>query len=334
MARGMVNALKKSEVLALLRESGPEYVSGEEVCRRLGVSRTAIWKQIRALREEGYAIEAAPRSGYRLTGVPDRLYSREILPGLGTEFMGRSFYYHESLDSTNREAAKLAGGGAPEGSLVVTEEQTGGRGRLGRGWFSPRGLGLWCSLVLRPGISPGEAPPVTMLAAVAVSAAVEKVAGVSPGIKWPNDILVRGKKFCGILTEMNAEMEKVNFLVVGMGVNVNTPREEFPPELADTATSLLQVKGEKVSRQELLKQLLREFEALYRTWLQSGFGPVLAEWKRRCVTLNCPVRISTPRESWEGWAEDVAEDGALILRFPDGSRRSFVSGEVSLRTRD
>lgn len=326
--------MKKANVLTLLREYEPDFVSGEEICRKLGISRTAVWKHIRTLREEGYGIDAVPRSGYRLLTVPDRLYEQEITKGLATEFLGQTVYYYDSLASTNREARALASGGAPDGSLVVAEEQTGGRGRLGRGWFSPRGLGVWCSLVLRPEIDPGKAPPVTMLTAVAVSAAVEKVTGVRPGIKWPNDLLAGGKKLCGILTEMDAEMEKVNFLVVGIGLNVNIPMETFPEELRGTATSLYLAGGRRVSRQEVLQQLLREFEDCYRTWLHSGFGPVLEEWKRRCVTLNCPVRVSTPRDSWEGWAEDVDAGGALVLRMPDGSRQRFMAGEVSLRNRD
>lgn len=325
--------MKKADVLALLKENEPGFVSGEEICKKLGVSRTAVWKHIRTLREEGYGIDAVPRSGYRLLAVPDRLYAQEVIKGLDTEFMGRAVYYYASLDSTNREARALASAGAPGGSLVVAEEQAGGRGRLGRGWFSPRYMGIWCSLVLRPDIEPGKAPPVTMLTAVAVSAAVEKVTGVRPGIKWPNDLLAGGRKLCGILTEMDAEMEKVNFLVVGIGLNVNIPPDAFPEELRATATSLYQVKGGRVSRQDLLKQLLREFENCYRNWLESGFGPVLEEWKRRCVTLNCPVRVSTPRESWDGWAEDVDDAGALILRMPGGSRQRFMAGEVSLRTK-
>ncbi|MHB8916929.1 MAG: biotin--[acetyl-CoA-carboxylase] ligase [Desulfocucumaceae bacterium] len=323
--------MKKIEVLNLLKQNGPGFVSGEEICRGLGVSRTAVWKHMRALKEEGYGIEAVPRSGYRLVGIPDRLYAHEIVPGLDTDFIGRTVYYYDRIGTTNREARALASGGAPDGALVVAEEQTGGRGRQGKGWFSPRGMGIWCSLVLRPDINPGEAPPVTMLAAVAVAAAVEKVAGLRPGIKWPNDILLEGKKLCGILTEMDAEMEKVNFLVLGMGINVNTPPEDFPEELRDIATSIRSAAKGPVSRKQLLRQILSEFERLYRVWLRTGFGPVLEEWKKRCVTLNCPVRISGPRESWEGWAEDVDSNGALILRMADGSRQRFMAGEVSLR---
>lgn len=323
--------MKKVEVLNLLKQNGPGFVSGEEICRGLGVSRTAVWKHMRALKEEGYGIEAVPRSGYRLVGIPDRLYAQEIVTGLDTDFIGRTVYYYDRIGTTNREARALASRGAPDGALVVAEEQTGGRGRQGKGWFSPRGMGIWCSLVLRPDISPGEAPPVTMLAAVAVAAAVEKVAGLRPGIKWPNDVLLDGKKLCGILTEMDAEMEKVNFLVLGMGINVNTPPEDFPEELRDIATSIRSSAKGPVSRKQLLRQILSEFERLYRVWLGNGFGQVLEEWKKRCVTLNCPVRISGPRESWEGWAEDVDSSGALILRMADGSRQSFMAGEVSLR---
>ncbi|MFZ5633943.1 MAG: biotin--[acetyl-CoA-carboxylase] ligase [Bacillota bacterium] len=326
--------MKKADILGLLKKQGPEFISGEEICRKLGVSRTAVWKHVRALREEGYIIDALPRSGYRLVRIPDRLYPEEIMSGLDTEIIGRTVYYYGSVGSTNREARILASGGAPDGALVVAEEQTGGRGRLGRGWFSPRGLGIWCSLVLCPGIQPAEAPPVTMLTAVAVASAIEKVAGIKPGIKWPNDLQVGGKKLCGILTEMDAELERVNFLVVGMGINVNIPQESFPEELKEIATSLYLAGGKPVSRQELLKQLLREFEACYRVWLKSGFGPVLEEWKKRCVTLDCPVRLSTARDSWEGWAEDVDGDGALILRLPDGSRQRFMAGEVSLGSGD
>lgn len=326
--------MKKANVLALLRENEPEFISGEEICRKLGISRTAVWKHIRTLRQEGYGIDAAPRSGYRLLAVPDRLYAQEIIKDLDTGFIGQTIYHYGRIGSTTREARELAAGGSPGGTLVVAEEQTGGRGRLGRGWFSPAGMGIWCSLVLRPEIDPAKAPPVTMLTAVAVSAAVEKVAGVRPGIKWPNDLLMRGRKLCGILTEMDAEMEKVNFLVVSIGINVNIPGDIFPEELKEATTSLYLETGRRVSRQDLLKQILREFEERYLTWLDAGFGPVLEEWKERCVTLNCPVKVSTPRESWEGWAEDVDSGGALILRMPDGSRQTFMAGEVSLRTRD
>lgn len=323
--------MNRNEILLLLKKSMPEYVSGEEICKGIGVSRTAVWKHVKSLQEDGYGIDAVPRRGYRLISVPDRLYPDEIKEGLNTGFVGRTVYYYESVESTNREARKLAAGGAPHGTLVVSEEQVGGKGRMGRGWFSPRGMGIWCSLVLRPEINPGEAPPVTMLTAVAAARAVEIVSGITPGIKWPNDLLVEGKKICGILTELSAEMESVNFLVVGTGINVNTPGEIFPEEIKGIAASLFQINNQPVSRLELTRQYLREFEHLYLTWMFRGFGPVLDEWKKRCVSLNRPVRVSAFREVWDGWAEDVDDSGALIMRMPDGSLKSFVAGEVSLR---
>lgn len=321
---------KKAEILGLLKNSRPEYVSGEDICRKIGISRTAVWKHINTLREEGYGIDAVPHRGYRLLNVPDRLYPEEIMDGLDTRFVGKVVFFYDSLFSTNREARDLALAGASGGTVVVAEEQTAGSGRMGRGWYSPKGMGILCSLVLRPDIEPGQAPPVTMLTAVAVSSAIEKVSGIAPGIKWPNDLLVDGKKICGILTEMNAEMERINFLVVGVGLNINT--DQFPEEIRDIATSLYLAGGGRVSRLEVLRQYLKEFEHYYRQWLEYGFKPVLEEWKKKCVTLDRPVRISTSREVWEGWAVDVDDTGALVLRTADGELRHFVAGEVSLRT--
>ncbi|MFZ5595684.1 MAG: biotin--[acetyl-CoA-carboxylase] ligase [Bacillota bacterium] len=324
--------MNKDEILCLLKDGSDKYISGGEICKKLGISRTAVWKHIRSLQEEGYGIDAVPSRGYRLVSVPDRLYPSEIAYGLNTEFTGKEIYYFDSVESTNREARKLAAEGVPGGTLVVAEEQTGGRGRLGRGWFSPKGLGIWCSLVIRPEIIPGEAPPVTMLTAVAVASAVEKVAGIKPGIKWPNDILVGGKKVCGILTEMSAEMERINFLIVGVGINVNIPEECFPEELKDIAASLHCFGKGPLSRLELLRQFLSDFELSYSIWMERGFGPVLEEWRRRCVTLHRRVRLYTVRETWEGLAEDVDQSGALLLRLPDGTVKPFVAGEVSLKS--
>lgn len=320
----------KEQILRILKEQQPDFVSGELLCKNLGVSRTAIWKHIQTLRAEGYAITSRSRAGYRLLRVPDRLYPQEIVSGLKTEFFGRRVFYFQQVPSTNKLAQELAGSGAPDGSLVVAEEQTGGRGRLGRGWFSPFGQGIWCSLILYPPVRPADAPPLTMLTAVAVARAVTLVAGVRPGVKWPNDLLLDGKKFCGILTEMSAEVERINYLVIGTGINVNG--EDFPAEIRDVATSLKIYTGRVFSRVKLLQAFLQEMEQLYRIWLQEGFLPILELWKQLCVTLHCPVRVSSIKESAEGWAEDVDNEGNLIVRLADGSIKRFVAGEVSLRT--
>ncbi|MEW6274724.1 MAG: biotin--[acetyl-CoA-carboxylase] ligase [Bacillota bacterium] len=319
----------KEQVLTLLKEHQPEFVSGELICKNLGVSRTAVWKHIQTLRAEGYAIVSQPHAGYRLLAVPDRLYPQEILSGLKTKFIGRRIFYYAQAPSTNLLARELALAGAPDGALVVAEEQTGGRGRLGRGWFSPFGEGIWCSLILYPPVNSVEAPPLTMLTAVAVARAVRQAAGVSPGIKWPNDLLLGDKKICGILTEMSAEMERINYLIIGTGINVNI--EDFPGEIKSVATSLKAYAGRAVSRVKLLQAYLQEMELLYRIWLKEGFPPVLKLWKELCVTLHRPVRVSSLKESVEGWAEDVDAQGNLILRTADGAVRRITAGEVSLR---
>lgn len=321
----------KEEILRLLKESRLEYVSGEEICRSLAVTRTAVWKHIQALREDGYGIDARPRAGYMLTVVPDRLFPEEIRDGLSTRFVGRKVFYCDSVSSTNDLAMEMARNGAGEGVLVVAEDQTGGKGRLGRGWYSPKYKGIWFSLLLCPSVNPSEASQVTMMAAVALASAIKSETGVAAGIKWPNDLLVGGKKLCGILTELSAEMDRINHLVVGVGINTNQDQDDFPEAVRDTATSLKVEAGRTVSRVRLLQASLAAFEWWYGEWLTRGFPPVLARWKEMSVSLNCPVRIHNLNKSWDGWAEDVDKDGALLLRLPDGSLQRLVSGEVSLR---
>ncbi len=320
----------KTRILEILKHS-EEWVSGETLCRAMGVSRTAVWKHIRTLREEGYNIEARSNLGYRLLHAPDVPLPGEIITGLSTTFIGRRLEYVPELPSTNEMAAKLARDGCPEGTVVVTECQTGGRGRLGRPWFSPRGKGLWFTIVLRPPVNPAETPQATMVAAVAVAGAIREHTGVPADIKWPNDILVRERKLCGILVELNAEMDRVNFMVAGMGLNVNVPRSEFPSEIRDTATSLQAESGRHIPRVPLLRALLKSFEDWYRLWLDQGFAPILSRWRELCVTLDCPVTVHTIRESYSGHAIDVDDTGALLVKTEDGRIERLLAGEVSLR---
>ena len=321
----------KEIILRLLKERSPEYISGEEICRVLNVSRTAVWKHIQALREKGYDIEARSRAGYLLTGIPDRLFPEEIGDGLSTSFLGRNVCYFESVSSTNNIAKELAAQGVAEGTLVVAEEQTGGKGRLGRQWCSTKYKGSFFSFILYPPFAPPEANIVTLISAVALATAINNVTGVVAGIKWPNDLLLNGKKICGILTELSAEMERINYMVVGVGVNVNQEESDFPEEVRASATSLKIQTGMKTSRVKLVQVFLKEFEKWYDITLKQGFTPVLARWKEMAVSLNCPVRIQMPNSSWEGWAEDIDKDGALLLRLPGGELKRVISGEVSLR---
>jgi BirA family biotin operon repressor/biotin-[acetyl-CoA-carboxylase] ligase len=324
-------SLLKESILRLLKNSRPEYHSGEEICKSLNVTRTAVWKHIQTLREEGYVIDARPRAGYRLTGIPDRLYPVEILDGLATRVLGREIDYYEDIGSTNEVARERAAKGAGEGLLVVAEEQTGGKGRLGRQWYSPRSKGIIFTLLLYPPVNPSRASQITMLAAVSLASAIRSETGVGAGIKWPNDLLIGGRKVCGILAELSAEVDRIGHLVVGIGINANQDLGDFPEDVRDKATSLKLETGATVSRVRLLQVSLESFEHWYGLWLERGFEPVLAAWKQMSISLNCPVRLHTLDKSWDGWAEDVDSDGALLLRLPDGSLQRFVSGEVSLR---
>ena len=235
-----------------------------------------------------------------------------------------------TIASTSNEAKRWAADGAPEGAIVICEEQTGGRGRLSRSWFSPAMQGIWFSLVLRPSFAPQEAPKCTLLAAVAICRAIREVTGVKCGIKWPNDILCSGRKLVGILTEMSAEMDAINYVVIGIGINVNVERQAFPVELRENATSLAEEAGSSISRLSLLLKVLQEMEAWYDISQEKGFAAVLAEWRNLSVTLGNRVFVVAPDKSFEGIAEDIDSDGALRVRI--GSRvERVLAGDVSIR---
>lgn len=313
-------------LLGVLRRRAPSFVSGGEVCRELNVSRQAVWKQVRSLRRQGYGVEGRPNQGYRLVSCPDRLLPAEISHGLCTVALGCRIVYMERAASTSDTARELARQGAREGTLVVTEEQTAGRGRRGRTWHCPFGRGLLFSLVLRPMVRPACAPQVTMVAAVALARAVEKVTGLAPGIKWPNDLLLDGKKVCGILTEMDAEPEVINHVILGVGVNANLALEDLEP---DRATSLNLHTGKDLARVGLLQEALRELEEWYRLWQVDGFGVIRDEWQKRSITMDRLVRVSLPGVTLTGRTTGVDEEGALLLQTPDGTVRRLLAGEVT-----
>lgn len=321
----------RAEILRLLRQNSEGYISGEDISKMLNVSRTAIWKHMQALKEEGYQISSHPRLGYCLRTVPDLLLPNEICPRLTTNCLGHSLYYFTTIHSTNNEAKRLAAEGCPEGTIVLAEEQQSGRGRLSRGWFSPYAKGIWLSVVLRPKFPPQEAPKCTLLAAVAVARTIRSL-GVHCGIKWPNDILYQGKKLVGILTEMNAEMDAVNYIVIGMGINVNTDASEFPEELSDIATSLSAILGQSVSRIDVLITLLAELEALYTQVCESGFAPVLNEWRKLSTTLGQVVDVFGINRSFSGTALDIDDEGALIVQT-DAGLEKVIAGDVSVRAK-
>ncbi|GFN22865.1 biotin--[acetyl-CoA-carboxylase] ligase [Thermanaeromonas sp. C210] len=321
----------RHQVLAELRRRQGEYVSGEELSRKLGLSRTAIWKHIQALRREGYRISASTRRGYALLNIPDCFYPEEVMAGLRTSWLGRPFYYYDEVGSTNQVAKDLADAGAPEGTVVVAETQKSGRGRLGRSWFSPGGKGIWVSTILRPRVPPVQLPQVSLLAAVAATEALEETTGLRPGIKWPNDLLLRGRKLAGILTEMRAEMDTTQYVVVGIGINVNLEPGDFTPDIQSLATSLEVELGRRIERLPLLQALLYHLEGWYERWQEEGFAPVAQAWRRASVTLGRQVRVVTPDKVYAGRAVDIDEEGALLVKDEAGRLRRFNYGEISLR---
>lgn len=322
----------RATILNFLREHAGEYLSGEEISQRLGVSRTSVWKHVQALRNSGYEIESHPRLGYYFHQAPDRLLPAEICTKLTTEVLGTEIHYFTEVDSTNNVAKQKAAAGSPEGTIIVSETQLGGKGRLSRGWYSPLGKGIWLSVLLRPKFPPQEAPKCTMLAAVAVNNAIRMTTGISCGIKWPNDILFEGKKLVGILTEMSAEIDVINYIVIGMGLNVNIERDELPEDVKDIASSLSMIAGHPVARLDLLVNVLAQLEELYRLAQERGFAPIFAEWRKQSVTLGKMVDVYGIDKHFVGKALDIDADGALLVETESGIQR-VLAGDVSIRAR-
>ena len=320
----------RDEVLEFLRQNQGSFVSGQDMSEACHVSRTAIWKHIKALRQKGYKIESYTKRGYRLLEEPDLLSPLAMKQILKTDIFGKRYVYMDTTESTNLEARRLAQQGAEEGTVVVTEEQAAGRGRLSRGWYSPFGKGLWFSLILRPDFPPVEAPKCTLMAAVALTKAFHKMGLTDAGIKWPNDLLVNGRKLVGILTEMNAEMDCINYIIIGMGINVNIDKEEMPEEIQNIATSLSQITGKKISRLKLLNKILYYLEHLYIICQEEGFAPILDEWRKYSITLNQHIRVIGTNEVLEGIAVDIDDDGALLVNI-DGQIKRVLAGDVSIR---
>lgn len=311
-------------------ENKGSWVSGEGISSSIGITRSAVWKHVKGLREEGYVLESSPRKGYLLREMPDLLLPAEIRQGLRTRVLARGEIFHyKETESTNSTAKLLAATNAPEGTLVISEMQTGGRGRRGREWHSPSGQGLYLSIILRPEIPPAEAPKMNLLTAVSVAETIISLTGLDALIKWPNDILVHGKKIGGILTEVDAEMDAVLYMVVGVGINVNN--RTFPPGLRRRATSLFLETGRPFSRLTLLKGFLTRFEKDYGDHRRQGFQPVIARWKGLTDVIGRSVRAGAPGHSLLGIVEDLDENGALVLRDRKGRIHRVFAGDITLR---
>ncbi|RII25200.1 MAG: biotin--[acetyl-CoA-carboxylase] ligase [Geobacter sp.] len=317
-------------ILEIFRATPGEVVSGEELSSKLKISRTAVWKHIRNLKTLGYRIESVPSVGYRLVAAPDLLLPEEISAGLVTERIGRQIVAFNETASTNETAFKMAEEGAPEGTVVIAESQSRGKGRMGRRWESPSGVNLYCSIILRPPILPLQAVQMTFLSAVAVARGVEETTRLSPTIKWPNDVLLSGRKVAGLLNEMGAETEKVNFIILGIGVNINMEQNQFPADLRHPATSLRIESGRPVDRVDFARVLLRELDTLYASYLAGGYGAVRDEWLARCAMIGRRVHVDYRDSAVAGLATGIDEYGALLLTLDDGRVERVLAGDVKL----
>lgn len=319
----------KAEILAWLRESD-KFVSGQELCNRFGVSRTAVWKVINQLKKEGYRIEAVQNKGYHMVSSPDLLSKYELESRLNTEWLGKEIVYKDVTASTNADVRRMAEDGAKEGLLVVADGQTLGKGRRGRTWESPKGTNLYFSMLLKPDFSPDKASMITLVVAYSVAKVIRKNTGLDAKIKWPNDIVVDKKKVCGILTEMNMERDYIHHIVVGVGINVN--EEEFPEEIIDMATSLKNEKGSILSRANLLSDILSQLEKDYAMFLQAGdLKPFVDEYNQMLVNKGALVKVLDPKGEFSGIAGGINEEGMLIVFKENGQIEKVYAGEVSVR---
>lgn len=318
----------RTELLKLLRETNG-YVSGQDLCEKFGVSRTAIWKAMNQLKEAGYEIKAVQNKGYHLVSAPDVLSESELQSIRKTEWAGCRIVYHDTIDSTNVLAKQLAEEGCPNGTLVVANQQVAGRGRRGRNWESEKGSTISMTLVLKPDLNPNNASMITLVCAMAVVKAIRVITGEQALIKWPNDIVMNGKKVCGILTEMSAQFDYVNHIVVGIGINVQN--DEFPEEISDMASSLFLQTGQHFNRAQIIEATLEAFEEYYANFLKTeDLSGLVKEYNENLVNMNQSVRVLDPKEPFEGKAMGITARGELIVETWE-SRKLVSSGEVSVR---
>ncbi|MBU0709824.1 MAG: biotin--[acetyl-CoA-carboxylase] ligase [Candidatus Omnitrophica bacterium] len=300
------------------------YVSGDHISHRLGITRQALWKHIQELKDNGYDIAAVPHLGYRLIGLPDRLFTFEVTRDLNTQFIGKRIHYFDSLASTMDMAMQLGMKKAPEGTLVLAEYQTRGWGRLGRNWSSPRYKGIYLSLILRPKMLPERASILTLLCAVSICEAIKAACGLDTQIKWPNDILIDNKKLGGILTELTASTDEIKFMAVGVGLNINNDKKSLVPQ----ATSLKEKKGEVINRVHLLQEILRRIESNYLLFQKKGADFFIEKWRKQSITLGKRIKVQCHKKIIEGVAQDIDTDGGLLIRNDSGVIQKIMAGDV------
>ena len=319
----------KSEILRLLKESDT-YISGQQLCEQFQVSRTAIWKVIDQLKKEGYEIEAVRNKGYRLIDSPDVMSKAEIESLVDTKWAGKNVVYYDEIDSTNNRAKEAGDNGAAHGTLFVADMQVAGKGRRGRVWKSPSGSSIYMTILLYPEISPLKAPQLTLVMAIAVAEGIKEVTGLDTKIKWPNDIVVNGRKICGILTEMSTEIDYINHVVIGAGINVN--QDDFPEDIRKTASSLKMELGKQVKRSELIAAIMKSFEKDYEIFVKTEDLSGLQElYNSMLVNLDRDVKVLEPGNEYEAHALGINKTGELIVRTAEGEEKEIYAGEVSVR---
>ncbi len=310
----------RDKLLGLLKN---DFISGEKLAKNLGISRTAVWKQINSLKKSGYKIESIKNKGYRLVSRPDTPLSEEIAAGLSTKIIGKEVHYFEKISSTNLFAKELANKNVKDGTIIVSDVQTQGRGRKDRTWFSPKG-GLWFSVILYPDLPPQKSMMLTMAASISVFEGIKKTTGIVPIIKWPNDLLINKKKICGILTEIDAELDKINFAVIGIGINVNNTLYK---DLEKYATTLTKEHGKNVLRVNLLKCILKNFDEYYMKIQEERYNEIREKWLSYSQIIGKNVRITDGTKSIQGVVKNMDEDGTLILEV-DGKTCRVLSGDL------
>lgn len=319
----------KTKILKILRNTDG-YLSGQELCEQLGISRTAVWKYMKQLKEEGYEIQSVQNKGYCLMEVPDVLGESEIKSRMETQWVGQRVYFYEEIDSTNTQAKRLAEEDAPSGTLVVSDCQVKGKGRRGRVWTSPKGEAIYMTILLRPQIRPDRASMVTLVMGLSVVQAIRNVLGLETSIKWPNDVVLNRKKLVGTLTEMSAQMDYIEYMVIGTGINANMT--EFSEELKDKATSLRMEMGRSVNRASLIAESMKCFEKNYEIFEKTqDLSGLIEDYQAVLANLNQPVRVLEPGHEYSGIARGINEKGELLVEREDGTVTAVYSGEVSVR---
>ncbi|WP_040208390.1 biotin--[acetyl-CoA-carboxylase] ligase [Neobacillus jeddahensis] len=325
----MQSELRK-KLLDAFTNAGEAFLSGQYLAELIGCSRTAVWKHIEELRKEGFELEAVRNKGYRIIKTPESITADEIRLGLTTNIIGSNIYYEESVESTQKIAHHLSSENVPEGTVIIAEEQRSGKGRMNRTWYSPKYTGIWMSLILRPNIPLNNAPQLTLLTAVAIVQAIEEETGLQTEIKWPNDILLNGKKVTGILTELQAEADRIHSIIIGIGINVNQKMDDFPSELQDKASSLSIEKGEDISRSGLIRCIFKNFERLYLLYLEQGFFPIKLLWEGYAISLGKNLKARTLTNVIEGKALGITDEGVLKLEDETGFVHHIYSADIEV----